>query len=197
MIDAGNLAPLIDGVGALPQHDLHGYIPLPEESHRLFGAGFLFVGVLLLVETIAGRVWHRSRLRTLIWPTAVMTLGAGMLVVTALEPNDRPIHFTIGLIMLAAGVFETRYRLGYIQRSTADMLVVPALIAGGLEIGVFHLHGSIDSQSAVAHMILGLTVGAMALLRVYQARQPMSVPRAAYLNLAVMLLGIELLSLSH
>ena len=77
------------------------------------------------------------------------------------------------------------------------MLVVPALIAGGLEIGVFHLHGSIDSQSAVAHMILGLTVGAMALLRVYQARQPMSVPRAAYLNLAVMLLGIELLSLSH
>ena len=80
MIDAGNLAPLIDGVGALPQHDLHGYIPLPEESHRLFGAGFLFVGVLLLVETIAGRVWHRSRLRTLIWPTAVMTLGAGMLV---------------------------------------------------------------------------------------------------------------------
>ncbi len=197
MIDPGNLFPLIDAAGTLPQHELHGYIPLPEESHRLFGAGFLFVGVLLLVETIAGRVWHRSRLRTLIWPAAVMVLGAGMVVVTVLDPNDRAIHFTIGLILLAAGVFESRYRLGYIPRSRADMFVVPALIAGGLEIGVFHLHGTIDSQAAIAHVLLGLTAGAMALLRVYQARRPMSVPRAAYLNVAVMLLGIELLSLSH
>ncbi len=197
MIDAGSLAPLIDGISALPQHQVHGYIPEPQESHRLFGASFLFIGALLLVETIAGRVWHRNRLRTLVWPGAIMMLGAGMVVVTVLEPNDRVIHFTIGLIMLAGGVYEARHRLGYISRSRANLIVVPALIAGGLEIGVFHFHGSLDSQSAIAHVLLGLTAGVMAVVRVYQARQPMSVPRSAYMGFAVVLLGVELLALSH
>ena len=49
----------------------------------------------------------------------------------------------------------------------------------------------------MAHVLLGLTVGAMALLRVYQARQPMSVPRSAYMGFAVVLLGVELLAFSH
>lgn len=197
MIDVGSFTPVIDGAGALPYHELHGYIPEPDESHRLFGAGFLFVGVLLVVETLAGGVWHRNRLRTLIWPGAVIVLGAGMVVVTAIEPSDRPIHFTIGLLMLAAGVFEARYRLGYTSRPTADLFVVPALIAGGLEIGFFHLHGSIASQSAQVHALLGLTVGAIALMRVYQARQPISMPRSAFVGVVVMVLAFELLALSH
>ncbi len=197
MIDVATIVPLIDGSGALPHHELHGYIPEPAESHHLFGAGFLFVGVLLLVEVLAGRIWHRNRLRTLIWPAAVMVLGAGMVVVTAIDPNDRPIHFTIGLIMLAGGYFETRHRLGYTPRATANLFMIPALIGGGLEIGVFHFHGSILSNSSMVHVLLGLTAGAMALVRLYQARQPTSALRNSYMGVAVMALAFELLALSH
>ncbi len=196
MIDLLSVGPVIDGAGALPYHQLHGYIPEPAESHHLFGAAFLFVGVLLIVETLAGRVWHRNRLRTTIWPAAIMGLGAGMIVVTALEPNDRLIHFVIGMLMLAAGWFEYRYRMGEIPRRTADLLIVPALIAGGLEIGVIHFHGSLNN-SATVHVLLGLTAGSMALVRLYQSRLPLSMPRHALMGVMVMALAFELMALSH
>ena len=195
MIDVGSFVPVI---GTLPYHELHGYIPEPQESHHLFGAGFLFVGVLLVVEAIAGSVWHRSRLRTLIWPTAVIVMGGGMLIVTAVDPDDRVIHFTIGLLMLAGGLFEARYRLGYIPRATANLLIIPALIGGGLEIGVFHLHGSLSlTSSATVHILLGLTAGGMALVRVYQGWQLTSAPRSALMGVLVMALAFELMTLSH
>ena len=197
MIDVASVGSIIDGAGALPHHELHGYIPEPAESHHLFGAAFLFIGVLLIVETLAGRVWHRNRLRTTIWPTAIMGLGAGMVVVTALDPNDRIIHFTIGLIMLAAGWFEYRHRMGEIPRRTADLLIVPALIAGALEIGVFHFHGDITSNSSMVHILLGLTAGSMALVRVSQARLITSMPRHALMGVAVMALAFELMALNH
>ncbi len=196
MIDIASIGPVIDGAGALPYHELHGYIPEPAESHHLFGAAFLFIGALLFVETLAGRVWHRSHLRTAIWPAAIMGLGAGMVVVTALDPDDRLIHFTIGTLMLAAGWYEYRYRMGEIPRRTADLLIVPALIAGGLEIGVFHFHGSLDNSGTV-HVLMGLTAGVMALVRLYQTRQPISMPRHALMGVVVMALAFELMALNH
>jgi hypothetical protein len=196
MIGVGSLGPVIDGAGALPYHELHGYIPEPAESHHLFGAAFLFIGTLLIVETLAGRVWHRSRLRTAIWPIAIMGLGAGMVVVTALEPNDRLIHFAIGILMMAAGWYEYCYRMGEIPRRKADLLIVPALIAGGLEIGVFHFHGSLDNSGTV-HVLLGLTAGSMALVRLYQTQRPISMPRHALMGVAVMALAFELMALNH
>ncbi len=196
MIDLLSVAPVIDSAGALPYHELHGYIPEPAESHHLFGAALLFIGILLIVETLAGRVWHRSRLRSMIWPSAIMGLGAGMVVVTALEPNDRLIHFTIGLIMLAAGWFEYRHRMGEIPRRSADFLIIPALIAGGLEIGLFHFHGSF-TYSGTVHVLLGVTAGAMALVRLYQTQQLLSMPRHALMGVVVMALAFELMALSH
>ncbi len=196
MIDLLSAGPVIEGAGALPYHELHGVIPEPAESHHLFGAAFLFIGILLIVETLAGRVWHRSRLRSMIWPSAIMGLGAGMVVVTALEPNDRLIHFTIGLVMLAAGWFEYRYRMGEVPRRSADLLIIPALIAGGLEIGVFHFHGSLNNSGTV-HVLLGLTAGAMALVRLYQTQRPVSMPRHALMGVVVMALAFELMALSH
>ena len=196
MIDIASVAPIIDGAGALPHHELHGYIPEPAESHHLFGAAFLFIGVLLIVETLAGSVWHRSRLRTTLWPAAIMSLGAGMVVVTALEPNDRLIHFTIGIIMLAAGWFEYRHRMGEVSRRTADLLIVPALIAGALEIGVFHFHGSFNNSASV-HVLLGITTAMMVFVRVYQSRLITSPPRHALMGVMVIALAFELMALSH
>jgi hypothetical protein len=196
VIDVASVGSIIDGAGALPHHELHGYIPEPAESHHLFGAAFLFIGALLIVETLAGSVWHRNRLRTTIWPAAIMVLGAGMVVVTALDPDDRLIHFTIGMIMLAAGWFEYRHRMGEIPRRTADLLIVPALIAGALEIGVFHFHGSFNNSSTV-HVLLGVTTAVMAFVRVYQSRLITSPPRHAFMGIVIMALAFELMALNH
>ncbi len=196
MIDVASVGSIIDGAGALPHHELHGYIPEPAESHHLFGAAFLFIGVLLIVETLAGSVWHRNRLRTTLWPAAIMSLGAGMVTVTALEPDDRLIHFTIGIIMLAAGWLEYRHRMGEVPRRTADLLIVPALIAGALEIGVFHFHGSFTNSGSV-HVLLGVTTAVMAFVRVYQSRLLTSPPRHALMGVVVIALAFELMALSH
>jgi hypothetical protein len=196
VIDVASVGSIIDGAGALPHHELHGYIPEPAESHHLFGAAFLFIGVLLIVETLAGSVWHRNRLRAAIWPASIMVLGAGMVAVTALDPNDRLIHFTIGMIMLAAGWFEYRHRMGEIPRRTADLLIVPALIAGALEIGVFHFHGSFNNSGTV-HVLLGVTTAVMAFARFYQSRLITSPPRHALMGVMVIALAFELMALSH
>ncbi len=196
MIAPAGFAPATDIAGSLPFHQLHGYIPLPQESHHLFGAAFLFVGVLLVVEALAGHVWHRNRLRTLMWPATIMLLGAGMLAVVALDPNDRLIHFTIGLIMLAAGWVECRHRQREIPRRTADLWIVPALIAGGMEIGVFHFHGSFNNSGTI-HVLLGLTAALMAPVRVYQTRLLTSMPRHAFMGVMVIVLAFELLALRH
>ena len=193
------IAPGVEAAGSLPFHQVgavQGYIPNPGENHHLFGAAFLLIGVLLIVETLAGGVWHRSRLRTAIWPTTIMYLGIGIIVVTALDTSQRPIHFTIGVIMLVAGYMEFRYRLGEVSRRTADLFVIPALIAGALEIGAFHFHGSFNNSGTV-HVLLGITTAVMVAVRLLQSRQPLSMPRHAFMGVLAAALALELLALNH
>jgi hypothetical protein len=199
VIDATAFVPAIDSGGSLPFHQVaafRSYIPSPTENHHVFGAAFLLVGALLIVETLSGRVWHRDKARTLIFPATIIFLGVGMMGVTALDTSQRPVHFAIGLVMIAAGWMEVRYRLGEIPRRTADMWIVPALVAGGLEVGVFHLHGSFSNAGTV-HALLGVTAAAMAVARVAQSRQPLSMPRHAMMGLLAALLAFELMGLNH
>ena len=199
MMDASVVAPVIAGDPVLPLHQIDAvkpFIPNPIENHHLFGAGFLLVGVLLIVETLSGRIWHRNRARTLVFPATVMFLGAGMLGVTALDTAQRPVHFAIGLVMIAAGWTEARYRLGEVPRRTADMWIVPALLAGAVEVGVFHFHGSF-SNSGTFHALLGITAAMMAVVRVLQSRQPLSVPRHAFMGVLMVIMALQLMALNH
>jgi hypothetical protein len=163
----------------------------PPESHRFFGAGFLFIGVLLVVEVVAGNVWFRSRLRTLIWPLIAMACGEGLIIVAVLDPIDRTVHFTTGLLVLAAGWLELRYRLGRTRRVSADLVVVPALLASGFEMGVVHARGT--TFTTLGHMAMGMTAAMMAGARLYQGRRPSSFAR----NLATgfLVIGLALILL--
>lgn len=165
----------------------------PPESHRLFGAGFLFVGILLVVEVLAGKVWFRSRLRTLIWPLTAMACGEGLIIVAVLDPIDRTIHMTVGLLVLTAGWLELRFRLGQATRVTADLVVVPALLASGFEMGVVHARGT--TFTTVGHMAMGLTAAMMAGARLYQGRLPGSFARSLSTGALVILLALILLLL--
>jgi hypothetical protein len=167
------------------------FLPQPTESHHWFGAGFLFVGVLLIVECIAGGVWFRSRLRTAIWPVVAMSMGEGLIIVSFLDPNERIIHFTVGALVLAAGWQELRFRFSKTSRFSANLLVVPAWLASGFEMGV--VHGKGDAFTAVGHMAMGLTVAMMAGVRLYQAQEPRSIPRSMLTGFLVITLALILL----
>ena len=67
----------------------------------------------------------------------------------------------------------------------------------GLEVGVFHSHGAVTSQSFVVHSSLGFTAALMAPARVWYALQPTSMWRSALIGVLVLVLSLELLGLSH
>jgi hypothetical protein len=167
------------------------FVPDPPESHHWFGAIFLFVGVILVIEALAGGVWFRNRLRAAIWPAVAMFLGEGLIVVAALDPADRVVHFTVGVLVLAAGWLELRYRFGQLSRFSADLFVVPALLGSGFEMGV--IHGTGPPMTAFGHVSMGLIVAMMAGMRIHQARLPTSFRRHVSTGLLVIVLGLILL----
>ena len=182
---------------SLSFHELHGVIPLPWENHRLFGAAFLLVAVLLSVEALAGGVWFRIGWRRDIWPGVLMLLGWGLIAVALIDPNDRPIHAVMGAVMIVAGIAERRCRYGEMSLSQANLFVIPAMIAGGMEVGVFHSHGSATSQEFMVHALLGITAAMMAPARFYWSLAPQSLWRSALVAMLFLILSMELLGLSH
>jgi hypothetical protein len=178
-------------------HQLHGYIPYPDESHRIFGVGFLILGALFVAEALSGSVWHRNQLRTELWPATLMLLGWGLLIVTLIEPGDRIIHASVGAILLAAGLVERRHRHGLISRRTADLAVILAIAVGAMEMGVFHSHGELTSRGFIVHATYGVTGAAVAAGRLYQAGDIFSLRRSVAVGLIVIVLGLELLALAH
>jgi hypothetical protein len=168
-------------------------ILLPPESHRFFGAGFLFLGVLLVVEVLAGNIWFRSRIRGAIWPVMAMGMGEGLIIVAFLDPKDNAIHFTVGALVLIAGWLELRYRSGQITTFAVNAFVVPALLAGGFEMGVVHGRG--DALTAYGHIAMGLTAAMMAGARILESRDPMSIGRRMLMGVFVIALASILLFL--
>lgn len=178
--------------GRLPLHgDESGGAP---PGHPFFGAVFLFIGSLLVVEILAGSVWHRNRLRTMLWPGALIVSGLGMFVVAYVQPTEKPLHLTLALLLLLGGFVEGRYRLGHIPRSTADMFAVPALIMGGVVIGPMHANGPVmSSVAAQMHLLVGVMGFLLAGVRVTQLRLGSTAALDATFGFGVMLLGLSLL----
>jgi hypothetical protein len=167
------------------------FVPQPTESHHWFGAGFLFFGSILVVECLSGGVWFRSRLRAALWPAGAMFMGEGLIVVAFLDPQDRLIHLTVGALVLMAGWSEMRYRFGQMSRFSADLLVVPALLSSGFEMGV--IHGKGETITAVGHAVMGVMAAMMAGARLYQAKQPASFGRNVITGVLVLGLAAILL----
>lgn len=170
----------------------HGYIPRPAESHAVFGAAFIFLGAMMAVESLAGGVWYRSSARVMFFPATLMLLGAGMLAVTAIEPNARLVHLAMGMPMAIGGWAEARVRLGGMRRLYADVFLVPALLLASLETAGFHLSGPVTSGVFMSHLGIVMAGGVIAGLRMYQSMQPASLQRGLLLSAAVTVIGLVL-----
>jgi hypothetical protein len=174
----------------LPTPEDLPWIPRPAESHHAFGAGLIFIALLLAAEGLGGKVWHRSMVRRMLFPVILVFLGWGMVLVAFIEPSARLVHVTMGLPMIAGGWAEARYRLGELDRKYADVLVVPALVLAAIDTLVFHVSG--ETPVVVSHAGLGILVLVIAALRLYQSAQPASMYRSLSISLAIALVGLDL-----
>ena len=197
---APDFVSLLQGANRLPfdgvEDKVGSFLPVGAESHRVFGAGLLFVGCMLLVETLAGRVWFRSRLRALIWPAAVMALGLGMFAVAYIDSNQKPVHFLVGVLLLAAGVFEARYRLGRIPRARADLLIIAAIFFAGVLMGPVHAGAAMATVGGQTHMLIGVTGMGLAGIRAAQAVRPRSANLGATFGTLVIATALQFLLMS-
>ena len=150
----------------------------------------IFLALLLVAESLGGKVWHRSMTRRMLFPRILIFLGIGMVLVAFIEPQARLVHVTMGLPMIAGGWAEGRYRLGELDRKYADVLVVPALVLAAIDTLAFHVSG--ETTVIVSHVGLGLLVLVIAGLRLYQSAQPASMYRSLLISLAIALVGLDL-----
>jgi hypothetical protein len=168
------------------------WIPRPAESHETFGSGFILVGTIMATEKLSGSVWHRSRLRTMIFPAILVMLGWGMLIVVFVETQARIAHVSMGIPMIAGGWAEARYRLGQIPRSYTDMLIAPSLVLAAVDTAGFHLTGSSNLGVLLAHVSLVISALALAGARVFEGQNIRSLPRGLFVSGLVLLLSLQL-----
>lgn len=161
----------------------------PAESHHAFGAGFLLIGAMMTAETLSGRVWHRTQLRTLMFPATLVMLGWGMMFVTAVEPRARLVHLSMGIPMIAGGWAEARSRLDNYPRRYADMLIASGLCIGALDTVFFHLDGPVTDPVIITHMAIAVVAVTLAGLRLYQSASPQSLNRGLLMGAGVVAAG--------
>ena len=183
---------LLEMAGRLPTHGgTSGGAP---PAHPFFGAGFLFIGSLMVVEQLAGGVWSRAFWRRMLWPAALLMASAGMLIVSYVQPDSKSLHLTLAMLLLLGGYTEGQYRLGKISRLSADAFAIPALIVGGFVIGPMHANGNLMySTMAQMHLLVGVVAWMLASVKIMRVRFGPTIALEYSFASGVMMLGLSLL----
>ncbi len=189
---AVEIADLVEAAGRLPMHGgtTDGALP----GHPFFGAGFLFIGSLMVVELLAGGVWSRAFWRRMLWPGALLMAGAGMLLVSYVQTDSKSLHLTLAMLLLLGAYTEAQYRLGKISRLSADAFAIPALIVGGFVIGPMHANGNLMySTMAQMHLLVGVVAWMLASVKIMRVRFGPTLALEYSFASGVMMLGLSLL----
>ena len=189
---AVEIADLVEAAGRLPMHGgtTDGALP----GHPFFGAGFLFIGSLMVVELLAGGVWSRAFWRRMLWPGALLMAGAGMLLVSYVQTDSKSLHLTLAMLLLLGAYTEAQYKLGKISRLSADAFAIPALIVGGFVIGPMHANGNLMySTIAQMHLLVGVVAWMLASVKIMRVRFGPTLALEYSFASGVMMLGLSLL----
>jgi hypothetical protein len=141
--------------------------PPPEVVHWMFAAGFVFLGLCLLAETIVGRdVWRRRSWRAYLWPGVAFVMGLFMWPVMVFFTSSAIhmlAHGAWAQVMMLAGAAHLGLVRGKLRSRLWELTMPFALVVSG---GAFLIHEQnpwLFSRSAFLHHALGWTmlVGAL------------------------------------
>ncbi|MGI8973018.1 MAG: hypothetical protein ACR2HI_02440 [Gaiella sp.] len=171
-------------------------MPRPEHVHWLFGTGFLFFGLVLLGEAIAGvDVFRQRAWRAYLWPSLALTAGIGLWFV-AIFSTFSTLHLVAHALWAQAAMVAGAVQLAVVRgrlSSPAWSLVTAAAVAvSGASFVLHEQNGWLFSRSAFLHHLIGWTLIAATLFPLGAALRPKRIVWAygfalTWVALAVML----------
>ena len=151
-------------------------LPRAEIAHWLFGAGFLFFGLVLLAEAIVGpRVFRRRAWRASLWPSLALLAGTWLWVI-AIFSTFSTLHLVAHSIWAqaatAAGAVELARVRGRLHSQYWSLVTAGALAISGASFLVHEQNGWVFARSAFLHHLIGWTLVAAALFPIGDALRP-------------------------
>jgi hypothetical protein len=151
-------------------------LPRAEIAHWLFGAGFLFFGLVLLAEAIVGPQVFRSRAwRASLWPSLALLAGTWLWVI-AIFSTFSTLHLVAHSIWAqaatAAGAVELARVRGRLHSQYWSLVTAGALAISGASFLVHEQNGWLFARSAFLHHLIGWTLVLAAVFPIGDALRP-------------------------
>jgi hypothetical protein len=169
--------------------------PPPEVVHWMFGAGFVFLGLCQLAETIVGReVWRRRSWRAYLWPSVAFLMGVFMWPVMVFFTSSAIHMLAHGVwaqAMMLAGAAQLGLVRGKLKNPLWKLTVPFAFAVSGAAFLIHEQNPWLFSRAAFLHHALGWTAVVGALITLGLFARPRSTAYNA--GFAFVLLGFSLL----
>jgi hypothetical protein len=151
-------------------------LPRAEIAHWLFGAGFLFFGLVLLAEAIVGpEVFRRRRWRAYLWPSLALLAGMWLWVI-AIFSTFSTLHLLAHSVWAqaatAAGAVQLAIVRGRLVSAYWSLVTAAALLVSGASFLVHEQNGWLFARSAFLHHLIGWTLVVSALFPICAAFFP-------------------------
>jgi hypothetical protein len=151
-------------------------MPRAEVAHWLFAGGFLFLGLVLLAEAVAGPdVVRRRAWRACLWPSLALVAGLWLWVITIFSTFSTLhllAHALWAQAAIAAGGVQLAVARGRLHSPYWSLVTSAALLATGAGFLVHEQNGWLFSRSAFLHHLIGWTFVAAALFPLGAAVRP-------------------------
>jgi hypothetical protein len=164
--------------------------------HWLFATGFLFLGLVLLAEAIAGEeVWARRRWRVYLWPSIVFALGVLMWPVMTFFTNSAihmVAHGAWAQALMIAGAAELGLVHGKLHSRWWRLALPVGLLVSGAAFLAHEQNPWYFARSAVLHHLIGWTLVVSAVLVLGRVWRPRALAAQAGLALVVVTVAVML-----
>jgi uncharacterized membrane protein len=142
-------------------------LPRAETAHWLFGAGFLFFGLVLLAEAIVGpEVFRRRAWRAYLWPSIALLAGMWLWVI-AIFSTFSTLHLLAHSIWAQAATAAGAVQLAVVRRRLVSeywsLVTAGVLLVSGGSFLVHEQNGWLFARSACLHHLIGWTLVVSAL----------------------------------
>ena len=152
--------------------------PPSEHTHWLFAAGFLFLGVCVLTQTIVGdEVWNGSRWRRYLWPGFGFLMGLCMWPVVVFFTSSTIhmlAHAAWAQTMTLAGAAHLGLASGRLRSRYWKLTMPVAFLVSGAAFLIHEQHGWLYNRSSFVHHVCAWTLIVGALFPLLQTFRPRS-----------------------